>query len=71
MRTFVALLGIAQEDRDTAKNFICTWNEDNMGILVVEFHGVALVDRVLLEAFFQQGEKAVLCVNFNFVVNAF
>jgi hypothetical protein len=44
-----------------------------MGILVVEFHGAALVDRVLLEAFFflQHGEEAALCVYFNFVVNAF
>ena len=39
--------------------------DDNMGILVVEFHGVALVDRVLVEAFFQPGKE--LCIYPNFV----
>ena len=41
----------------------------NMGILVVEFHGVALVDRVLVEAFFQHREEAVLCIYSNFLAN--
>jgi hypothetical protein len=42
-----------------------------MGILVVEFHGVALVDRVLLESFFQHGEEAVLCIYSDFAGNVF